>query len=323
MPRRSPRIPGAREPRKRWLPLTGIALLVAMDILLVVLALQSASPRTNGSPAANTPAPSALEPAATTPASPSGGGETTVTPTTPTRILGALDENVAWRATTGACQDAVATPELSVDGGATWTAADLTGATGITALQRIFVTGSDTAAFLGAGSDCTPEVMRTFVAGADFEEDPGQLDGSWYLAPVGSATVHAPGGDVSAPCESAIVVAPLDETRATVLCDDGSLHLTTDTGVSWTALAPLPGAITVTETADGFLVASIGSESCAGVQLTTLGVDDDRTSLGCVESSVSAAELAGSTALDWTDDGIWMWVDERLLISTDEGATWT
>lgn len=320
MPRKPRRISAAREARKRWLILIGIALFLAVDVLLVMLALQSTSPRSESSAAATLPT-SGEQPTATS--SPPTDDAPAVTASAPTRIIAALDGSVAWRATTGTCPDAAAAPELTVDGGATWTQTDLTGATGLTALQRIFVSGPSTASFLGSGSECTPEVMRTFVAGADFAEYPGQLDGSWYLSPVGSATVHAPGGDVAAPCESAVTIAPLDEARAAVLCSDGSLHLTTDVGASWTAMAPVPGAIAVTESDDGFLVATAGSEGCAGVQLTAIGVSDDRTPLGCVESPLPAAELAGSTAVDWTADGIWMWVDDRLLISTDEGETWT
>jgi hypothetical protein len=325
MPKKSRRQSAAREERKRWVAIAGIALFLALDIFLVVLALQSTSPRNNGSASAE---PS-VGGESTAPASPSASptpptsGSTAVTAVAPTRILAALDATVAWRATTGACPEATATPELTVDGGVTWASADLTAATGVMALQRIFVSGSDTATFLGSGADCVPEVVRTFVGGADFADYPDQLDRSWYLAPVGSATVHAPGGDVAAPCPSAVTVAPLDASRAAVLCADSGIHLTADAGATWTTLAATPGAVALTEMTDGFLVASAGAVGCAGVQLIAVAVDDSRTALDCVESSEPASDLAGSIAVDWTAEGIWLWVGERLLISTDEGATWS
>jgi len=311
----------AREERKRWLAIIGIVLFLAVDILLVVLALRSTSPRDSGSASLSEPLPAASSPSATPTSTPSA--TPAISPAAPTRILTALDASVAWRATTGACPSAVASPELTTDGGGTWSSTDLTTTTGVVALQRIVVTDPDTATFLGAADDCTADAARTFVAGADFAAAPDQLDGTWYLAPVGGATVHAPGGDVAAPCASTIAIAPLDDSRAGVLCGDGGVHLTADAGASWTAVESPDGTIALTETSEGVLVASIGTAQCAGVQLTTISLTDDSAPLACVESSESASDLVGSTAIDWTDDSIWIWVDDRLLISTDQGATWT
>lgn len=319
MPTKPRRMSAAREARKRWLAIVGIGLFLAVDILLVALALQSTAPQVNGSASAETSGTSTPAPSET----PTPTSSPTVLPTAPSRLIAALDASVVWRTTIGSCADGSAVAELSVDGGDTWTSRDLTSSTGITALQRILVSGSDTATFVGADADCTPDAVRTFVAGADFAEYPDQLESGWYLSPVGGATVHGPNGDVAAPCSSALIVAPLDAERAGVLCADGSLHVTTDAGTTWTALSSLDQTIALTETADGFLAASVGSADCAGVLLTTIGLEDDRAELGCVESSEPAESLAGATAIDWTEDGLWMWVDDRLLISTDEGETWT
>lgn len=313
----------AREARKHWLAIIGIILFLAVDVLLVVLALRSTSPRDNGSASPSEPLPAASSPAATPTATPTPSATSAISPTAPTRILTALDASVAWRATTGACPSAVASPELTTDGGGTWSVTDLTTTTGVLALQRIVVTDPDTATFLGAADDCTADAARTFVAGADFAAAPDQLDGTWYLAPVGGATVHAPGGDVAAPCASAISIAPSDDSQAGVLCGDGSVHLTADAGGTWTAVEAPEGTVALTGTSDGVLVASVGLAQCAGVQLTTISLTDDSAPLACVESSEPASDLVGSTAIDWTDDSIWIWVDDRLLISTDEGATWT
>ncbi|RUR01236.1 hypothetical protein [Labedella endophytica] len=314
----------AREARKRWLAVIGIALFIAVDILLVVLALQSTSARDNGSTPAVVPTSSeSSRPTPTASPTPTDAAPSSVTAVPPTRILAALDASVAWRATTGSCPDTAVAPELTIDGGATWSSADLTGLTGVTALQRILVTDADTATFLGSGAECDPAVARTFVGGADFAEYPDQLEGSWYLSPVGGSTVHAPGGDVAAPCDATVTVAPLGDDTAAVLCSDSSLHVTTDAGASWSTLDELPGAVALTDSADGFLVASAGSAGCAGVELTLIGVDDDRTPVDCVESSIPAGDLAGSTAIDWTDGAIWVWVDDRLLISTDDGGSWS
>lgn len=313
----------AREERKRWLAIVGIVLFLAVDILLVVLALRSTSPRESGSASPAAPVPIASSPTASASSTPPPSATPSIAVTAPSRVLTALNATVAWRATTGACPAATASPELTTDAGATWTSTDLTTTTGVRALQRIEVTDADTAIFIGSAEDCAPDAARTFVAGADFAETPDQLDGTWYLAPVGGTTVHAPGNDAAAPCTSTVTVAPIDDSRAAVLCGDGSTHLTVDGAETWTEVAAPAGTVSLTGTSDGLIAVSVGSDDCAGVLLTNIALAGDSSPLGCVGSSESPADLSGSTAIDWTDDSIWIWVDDRLLISTDQGATWT
>jgi hypothetical protein len=322
MARKPRRMSAARESRKRWLAVAGLVLFLLVDILLVALALQSTSSRDNGA-SANVPgAVSTPGSTASSTPTPETSEPTTVLPVLPTRILAALDATTVWRATTGPCPDAAAAPEISDDGGVSWTTTDITSATGLSALQRIVVSDASTATFLGQGQGCAPDAARTFVAGSDFAPSPNELAAEWYLAPVGGSTVHTPQGDVPAPCASALALAPIDDARVAVLCADGDVHVTVDGGDAWTALGAPAGTIAVAGAVGGFLTASVGVADCDGVQVGSLGVDGATDMLACVESSRSPADLAGTTAITWTDDAIWMWVDDRLLVSTDEGETW-
>jgi hypothetical protein len=321
---KSHRQSAARDARRPWWIFTALIVFLVVDVLLVVLALQSTAPRPAGP---TSPRPSAAEqtptPSATSTPDADAASASSVTAAAPTRLLSALDDEVAWRATTGRCPDATATPELTTDGGSTWKSTDITASTDVRALQRIVVSTADTASFIGAtGEECDPEFVRTFVAGDDFAENRDQLDSTWYLSPVGSDSVHAPDGDVAAPCGNAVVVAPLDGDRAAVLCDDSSLHVTTDVGETWTPVVDTDGAVALTEAEDGFLVALVGAPECDGAQLAVFDVDATRTDISCVESPLDAPDLATAVAIDWNADAIWAWVDERLLISTDGGNTW-
>jgi hypothetical protein len=324
--------------RTRWATIGALVALLVLDVVLVALALQSTS-STAGATSGPAPVPTSTDSARPTPtpqpsgspASPSGApsapdGE--LTATVPSRILAALDESIAWRATTGACPDALAAPELTVDRGNGWKATDVSGTTGVRSLQRIFVSDGETASFIGAGAgDCSPQFVRTFVAGDDFDVFPDQLAGSWYLAPVGGAVVHTPTGEAAAPCPAAVSIAPLDENRAAVLCDDSAIHLTVDAGATWDELSETPGAIALTATRDGLVVVVAGDDDCAGAVI--LGVDigrdvvDTRTDVACVESPASPRVLAATTAIDWTDAAMWLWIDDRVLISVDGGQSWT
>jgi hypothetical protein len=322
MARKPRRMSAARKSRKRWLAVAGIVVFLLVDIVLVVLALQSTSSRDNGAAADVPDAVSTPGSTASSTPTPESSEPTSVLPVAPTRILAALDATTAWRATTGACPDTAATPEISDDGGATWTPTDITSATGLSALQRIVVSDASTATFLGHDEDCAPDAARTFVAGSDFAPSPNELAAEWYLAPVGGTTIHTPNGEVTAPCARALTLAPIDDAQVAVLCADGDVHLAVDGGAAWTPLDAPAGTIAITGADDGFLTAGVGVEGCDGVQVAALGVDGETSVLACVESSMSPADLAGTTAIDWTDDAIWMWVDDRLLVSTDEGETW-
>ncbi len=315
------RFSGARESRRSWWLIAGLIAFVVVDVLLVVLALRSTapSPTKDGTPESLPLGPTTSAPSPRDTADP----EDRIVAVAPTRLLAALDASTAWRATTGACPDAEAEPELTTDGGASWKTTDITGATDVRALQRMIVSSAETASFIGlTGGDCTPQYVRTFVAGDDFAEYPDQLATSWYVAPAGASTTHTPAGDADAPCPSAVALAPLTVERAAVLCADTSLHVTDDTGSTWSPLTEAIGAIALTETADGYLVAAAGRDDCEGVQLSIVDATGSRSDIGCVESPLPAAELAASIAIDWTPESVWLWLDERLLISTDGGTTW-
>jgi cytoskeletal protein RodZ len=322
------RMSAAREARKRWWVLAALLIFLAVDVLLVILALQSTAPRpqqTTGAMQQSAPTTPTPEPTEDSEPASDRGPASVITAAAPTRLLSALDSETAWRATTGACPDATAEPELTTDGGESWKPTDITGSTDVRALQRILVSSADTASFIGASGDgCQPQYVRTFVAGDDFAENPELLDGSWFVTSVGSDRLHSPTGDVDGPCDSVLTVAPLDSEGAAVLCGDGSVHVTTDTGSSWSRVEDAAGTVAVTATQDGYVLAMAGVAECDGARLLRVDAEGGAGSeVGCIESPLPAAELAGSTAIDWTQDALWVWVDDRLLVSTDAGDSWT
>ena len=74
------------------------------------------------------------------------------------------------------------------------------------------------------------------TAGADWETVPEELAGSWYLDPADRASVHTPEGPRPGPCAGALQVASSDAAIAAVLCDDVTVHVTVDAGVTWLAV---------------------------------------------------------------------------------------
>lgn len=334
-------VDGDAATRRRWLVIAGVTALVLLDVILVVWVLGrpqtseagsqgpipgapssdvTADPDADGGetdpdsqPSEDPDAPAAIEPVASGPAA---------------RILTALDGEVAWRATTGECPAATARPEFSTDGGASWTTTDATGPTGVTALQRIIVSSADVAAMVGAAPDgCEPTLIRTYVAGDNYEDYPAEVATVWHIDPADRAQVGTPDSVVDAPCGVVIAVAPESDSSAAVLCADGTVSTTTDAGVTWSAPVDVSGAQSIDAVDGGYLVARLGGTACAGVGLSLVGAGADDTAAmvaesGCVPVAGDLTALAGQVAVSGVDGAWWVWAGDVLARSTDRGATW-
>lgn len=330
-------VDGDAATRRRWLVIAGVTALVLLDVILVVWVLGrpqtseagsqepitgapssgvTAEPDADGGetdpdvePSEDPDGPAAIEPVASGPAA---------------RILTALDGDVAWRATTGECPAATASPEFSTDGGASWTTTDATGPTGVTALQRIIVSSADVAAMVGAAPDgCEPTLIRTYVAGDNYEDYPAEVAAAWHVDPADRASVNAPGGVVEAPCAAVVAIAAASDAAAAVLCADGTMATTTDAGAAWSTPVAVAGAQAVAPTSGGYVVARLGGTSCTGVGIAVVDADGaSATESGCLSVSGDLASLAGQIAVSDGDGTLWLWAGEALARSTDRGATW-
>lgn len=330
-------VDGDAATRRRWLVIAGVTALVLLDVILVVWVLGrpqtseagsrgpipgapssdvTADPDADGGetdpdsqPSEDPDASAAIEPVASGPAA---------------RILTALDGEVAWRATTGECPAATASPEFTTDGGASWTMTDATGPTGVTALQRIIVSSADVAAMVGAAPDgCEPTLIRTYVAGDNYEDYPAEVAAAWHIDPADRASVNAPGGVVEAPCAAVVAIAAASDVAAAVLCADGTIATTTDAGAVWSTPLAVAGAQALAPTSGGYVVARLGGSSCEGVGLSLVDTaGSSATDSGCLPVPRDLASLAGQVAVSDGDGTLWLWAGEALARSADRGATW-
>ena len=296
---------------------------IVVDVLLIVWALSSrgvvdATAQTpRESVTAVTPEPSA----SASPAEPASPAAITAVPST--RLLAAVDASTAWRATTGGCPATTASPELTTDAGETWLATDATGPTGVTALQRIIASSGDRATMVGlAQADCAPQLVRTFVGGANYSSNPTELPGTWYLDPADRASVHSPAGVLAAPCDDVVALAPRDAELAAVLCADGRVFATADGATTWSGPTTIAGAIALARTVDGYVAAAAGTADCAGLQTLTLTSELAVTPAGCLPLDAPAASLPGTVAISDGAGTLWVWHGDTLNRSTDLGATW-
>lgn len=325
----APRRPQRRGERRFWPVLALVAFLV-LDAVLVAWALSAHRAASESEPAAvpivspqpgetASPGPSPSQPASAPPEADS------VAPVPANRVLSALDAEVAWRALTGACPETAATPQLTTDGGSSWRDTDATAPTGVTAIQRIVVEAPDVATMVALrGSDCAPTIIRTFVAGDNYEEYPEELAAAWFVDPADRSRVQSPTGTASAPCRSVVALAARDGASALVLCGDGSLAATADGGASWTAAVAAPGVQAIGSASAGFIAAAVGREGCAGIQVLQIDAASAASSAtGCLPTEIAAAEFAGVVAIAEAASTVWLWAGDLVQRSSDGGASWS
>ena len=304
---------------RRRLLIAGLAAFLLFDVALVSFALTGT--KTSDSAGSVVEAP-VVDPVETTPAvvEPVETAASITSPP-PTRILTALDASTVWRATTGDCPAATANPELTTDGGETWSAFDASDGTDASSILSIDITSKSEASLVTlTASDCTPQRVTTFVAGAQWQEYPDRVGANWYVDPTDRAAVHGPTGTFPAPCTSVVALAPRTDTTAAVLCSDGTLFRTDDGAATFGPGIALPGAANLTVSDDGYVIVATDQAGCAGVQLlaTPEELDGVLTPSGCRETKVTPGDLAVASA----DGFLWLWAGDEMSKSSDGGTTW-
>lgn len=319
--------------RRIPLALLAIAVLTIVDAGIIALAVNGSHASENFAAknsvsavepeSAVTPTSAAVVPSPTaTVSTDSIGAGSPQTVIAPKRILAAFDSSTAWRAQTGSCPAALATPQLTTDSGATWLTTDVTGPTRVTALQRISVINKTSAMMIGLSqADCSVQLVKTFVSGKNYALYSKELDQSWFIDPATPARIHAPAAWHAAPCDRVITFAAKTLRSAAVLCADGTVSVTSDQAVSWSPSKPYPGANNIAASPGGYLITAGATAQCAGVPVLSLSNDAQSiTSTGCLP--LVAQPAAGQVAIASAASTVWIWAGDTVKRSTDGGATW-
>jgi hypothetical protein len=298
---------------RRW-AVVGLVLFVLIDAVLVAWALSVDRRDASGAQAPARPSASSTpEPTPEAPAEPAAA---------PGRLLSALDEDTAWRATVGACPGTPPTLELTTDGGRNWRPSDLAGLADVAAVAAVEITSADVASVVAFDTgDCAPVLALSYVAGEDWVSYPDRVAGHWFLDPASPSMLHTPAGELPAPCTTAVSLAARDGGDAAVLCADHSVHRTTDAGETWSEPVGVPGAVALAGNEDGYLLAATGSAGCGGVAVTSLPDEADAAAVAAACATSSPPE-PGQVALGAGGGSTWLWAGDDLLTSGDDGRTW-
>ena len=309
---------------RRHLAIAGVIAFVVVDLILVAWALVAVrTPPHDPAPPA-TSSTSTQTPSATPKPTPSATPTPTSTPAAaavaPTRVLAALDGSTAWRASTGPCPATPASPQITTDGGTNWKPTDAAGPTGSSSILRISVqSATQASAITLASQGCTPEYIRTYVAGDNWAAYPDQLAGSWYVDAAKRGVVHTPTGDVQAPCATVIDVAVRDPANAAVLCANHDVHATGNGGAAWGPAVPVAGAVAISTAGNGYVLAVTDRQGCAGTATTSFDGGRALAAGGCATTTKAPA---GGVSIANGGSTLWMWSADTVVKSSDGGVTW-
>ncbi|PZE90451.1 hypothetical protein [Curtobacterium sp. MCBD17_008] len=286
-----------------------VVVLVVVDIALVTLALGRTAPNA-GDPAGPIPTFSSSPDSS---ASPTASADAADAAAVTRRFLTAVDGQEAWRATGTTCGGPAPTLEHTVDGGATWVPVAL--GPDVSTLMAIRASSTDLTILAGVGEDCATTVRTSADDGVTWTAgSPGAAGAGISTAGIVLAT-----GVVESPCGRPKKAYQGQQTSV-VICE-GKVEWRSGTG-EWVEV-PVDGVRAMADNDDEYLLARVGAEGCAGVEIASLnaiGVTPD-TATPAIGCAADAATI-GPIGLDRAGDDIWLWAGDAVSVSADGGATW-
>lgn len=313
-----------------------LAGLIAVDVILVALAVQHVRGGDDATAAPPPPTTQETEPESApqetkaaeepdeTPTTEPAGVEVPSEPATSSRtIVNMGDDDAVGRAVTGTCGEGGGEVELSTDGGVEFAATELPEEAAV--ILRLSVTDAESIWAVGTDTSCESyTVYRTEDGGQTWESEEGS-DGAWHVTNQATVDVHGPYGTVTTSCgDDAAVsdISMLSEGVAFALCSDGTVVSSGDAGDTWTEpddVTPVTNAVSIdfVDESVGLLVAA-GSDDCAG--LAVLATSDGGANWeprSCIETSGS-----GLADLSTTDESAYVAHDGGVWFSSDSGENW-
>ncbi|MBM7798534.1 hypothetical protein JOE57_001455 [Microlunatus panaciterrae] len=306
-------------------PIIAIAALLLLNVVLIALLLGRPAAPVSAGPAdpssSSDPSDSAsAEPSDSPSPQPSAAAEPSdgATPTARTkRLISVASDSQGWRATIGDC-DTPGRVEVTEDGGQSWTR---TTSPELGPVTRIKALDGNTLFAIGGMTDCKAEFLISYSNGAEWEGRNANLRGSWYLTPRDRTQVHAAGGDRSRPCKDQLNdLAASDDQHAAVLCSNGSVLTTADSGKSWNTIGTVAGASALGADGSSYVAAGV-TDGCNGVTVTTFDAEAEKVKDTRRCAPVPAPSPA-DIAVAKRGSSIWVWAGPDVAVSRDSGKTW-
>jgi photosystem II stability/assembly factor-like uncharacterized protein len=309
----------------RWV-IVGLVLFIAADVVLVAMTFRHvAAPPPVDTSASRTPSavrtPSSSPAGSTSPASPdvSRAGTPAAEPTgpgltaaAPVAFLSVGRDGAVLRTSRGECPgsdgpDVVVAPGTDQDP----VARRVPGLRTVVAAQAV---SRRNLVIVGLNRRCRPGVYASKDGGRTWTRSAGDA-GQWHLSADATAlSVVSPAGQRHIPCVP-LSLSQIDASTARVLCDDGGVLGTQDSGTTWITLGVLSGAVDIRYTTPGAGVALATLPRCRAAVMQTADGGATWQRLACLAGRRPRAIAARSGRMAAQ-------VGQHLYVSTDSGSRW-
>jgi hypothetical protein len=165
-----------------------------------------------------------------------------------------------------------------------------------------------------ADRECGVRAYTSTDGGSTWKKKSGRPN-AWYMDPKTGVSV-SPKGPTDNGCKKSALLAPVNNSTAVVVCENGTVRRTVDSGGSWTAVGQRDDVTSVAFGSPTTGYATTREKSCASrVQVTTDGGATWRPA-GCVikEFAIPALAVVGDRLVAGGTAGA--------LMSEDQGQTW-
>ncbi|MFV0462192.1 MAG: hypothetical protein ACK5MP_03190 [Nostocoides sp.] len=291
--------------------------LIALDVILVVFLIRHRS--AEQAPAAPAPSPTVSTPQPSALTASTAAGALVDPDSVSTMPVEVVDDSHLWAALPGTCAKGGTKLLTTSDGGRTVTATPVP----FNVITRVAPSSSTKGFVVGAGKDCTAQARRTADSGKTWAS-PGPTTGTWYLDPAKPTDVHTVTNRTVRACGDGVDARSLvrvTDAQVVVLCRNGEVRTTNDSGATFTSAGTVKGAVAVTGTStNGTLtsyVAAVAQPTCTGVSIAEVG---SAKPLGCASMSGTFDRSVGLAVKGASG---WLFIGQKVAVSTDGLKTWT
>jgi hypothetical protein len=243
------------------------------------------------------------------------------------RFLDSWGDSGVIRATAGLCGEKLPDIELSIDGGVSWSIANIPPTVQVSQVLGVAAISPERIdVVVMTGPECRLDVLSSFTAGQFWELFPERLSELTFLEPTNNLPLQIAGVASESPCAVPLQLArPSAEGPAALVCEDG-VYLSDDGSQPWNRVSSesvdsFDIDLSTPEVAAGIAVAA-ENLTCSGISLRTISL----ASLGLPDDPLSCIQTEGPElpVVIKSEPGAWLlWSGDEFRVSNDRGISWT
>ncbi|MFB2599459.1 hypothetical protein ACEXQE_16830 [Herbiconiux sp. P17] len=209
--------------------------------------------------------------------------------------------------------------EVSSDGGASWSPAPIEPDAAVFEVLGGQVVGEDQIDLVvRTGPQCALNVLTSYTGGQFWQLYPERISEQSFVDRLSPSTVTIKGRQVPSPCSAPLQIVD-SGAEPVVRCVEGLFGYSADSA-TWHVIAPIDSQSVAVSGSVAF-AANTGVQGCDGVSLQKIALDGTSVQgepLACVR----ADQPQPSVSITAVGSELWLWSDDSIVVSGDQGETW-